>query len=131
MLILCIQVATCLDSVTIQLCEKEAELVGLRGRVGVDLDCVHDDVRGRVGHLDRVHDDDQYVMIRINLCDEILDHCWLVFMVISCFFMFLYDFLFNGFLGLMTTMIMMLLIPGGSTRGAACPTAPSSSQAGS
>ena len=76
------QVATCLDSVTIQLCEKEAELVGLRGRVG---------------HLDRVHDDDQYVMIRINLCDEILDHCWLVFMVISCFFMFLYDFLFNGF----------------------------------
>ena len=103
MLILCIQVATCLDSVTIQLCEKEAELVGLRGRVGVDLDPVGDDddelagLRGRVGHLDRVHDDDQYVMIRINLCDEILDHYWLVFMVTSCFFMFLYDFLFNGF----------------------------------
>ena len=52
------QVATCLDSVTIQLCEKEAELVGLRGRVGVDLDCVHDDVRGRVGHLDHLDDDD-------------------------------------------------------------------------
>ena len=91
------QVATCLDSVTIQLCEKEAELVGLRGRVGVDLDPVGDDDRGRVGHLDRVHDDAQYVMIRINLCDEILDHCWLVFMVISCFFMFLYDFLFIAF----------------------------------
>ena len=60
------QVATCLDSVTIQLCEKEAELVGLRGRGG---------------HLDRVHGDDQYVMIRINLCDKILDHCWLVFML--------------------------------------------------
>ena len=26
-------VATCLDSVTIQLCEREAELAGLRGRV--------------------------------------------------------------------------------------------------
>ena len=80
------QVATCLDSVTIQLCEKEAELVGLRGRVG-HLDPVHDVVdelvglRGRVGHLDRVHGDDQYVMIRINLCDKILDHCWLVFML--------------------------------------------------
>ena len=37
------QVATCLDSVTIQLCEKEAELVGLRGRVGVDLDHLDDD----------------------------------------------------------------------------------------
>ena len=77
------QVATCLDSMTIQLCEKEAELVGLRGRVGhLDLDPVGDD---------------QYVMIRINLCDEILDHCWLVFMVISWFFMFLFDVLFNGF----------------------------------
>ena len=64
------QVATCLDSVTIQLCEKEAELVGLRGRVG---------------HLDRVGDDHQYVMIRVNLCDKIFDHCWLVFMVISWF----------------------------------------------
>ena len=26
-------VATCLDSVTIQLCEREAEIAGLRGRV--------------------------------------------------------------------------------------------------
>ena len=85
------QVATCLDSVTIQLCEKEAELVGLRGRVGhLDLDRVGDDdvdelvgLCGRVGHLDLdpVHGDDQYVMIRINLCDKILDHCWLVFML--------------------------------------------------
>ena len=106
--------ATCLDSVTIQLCEKEAELVGLRGRVG---------------HLDPVGDD-QYVMIRINLCDEILDHCWLVFMVISWFFMFLFVVVFKEFLGLMT-MIMMLLIPGGGTRGAACSKAPSASQAGS
>ena len=76
------QVATCLDSVTIQLCEKEAELVGLRGRVG---------------HLDPVGDDDQYVMIRFNLCGKIFDHCRLVFMVISWFFMFLVDFLFYGF----------------------------------
>jgi len=27
-------VANCLDSVTIQLCEREAEIAGLRGRVG-------------------------------------------------------------------------------------------------
>ena len=74
--------ATCLDSVTIQLCEKEAELVGLRGRVG---------------HLDRVHGVDQYVMIRINLCDKILDHCWLFLCCKLFFFHVVVWFSFNSF----------------------------------
>ena len=53
--------------------------------MGVDLD------------LDPVGDDDQYLMIRVNLCDKIFDHCGLVFMVISWLFMFLVVFLFYAF----------------------------------